>query len=343
MNRARSVLRVARITLECGRLRRRVPPGRSLRPALMVLAILSMHAIFAASVQAAREFEKVGTIGAQILKLSVGARAVAMGGAFTAIADDASCVYWNVGGLARIQDNVFAVNHTPWLADISFSQVTFVGHTRYLPGTFALHARSVYMPEMEVRTVFRPQGDGTSFDAGEMAFGLSYARSLTDKFSAGVGASFIQSTLASYRGNAMTFDFGTIYDTGYRNFRIGMQIQNIGSDLTYIEEPVRVPTVFRVGMSTRLLDRGGQRLVTAAQFSHPPDNSERANLGGEYSLRDFVFLRAGWYYRFDTERFSLGGGLRLPGVIAREARFDYAYTEMNGLPAIHCFSAEFRF
>jgi hypothetical protein len=343
VNRARLVLSVAEIALDRRRRYRRILPWVSPRPVFAVLAILWMHAVLAGSVHAAREFEKVATIGAQILKLPVGARASAMGGAFTAIADDASCVYWNVGGLARIQDGVLAVNHAPWLADISFSQVTYVGHTRYLPGTFALHARSVYMPEMDVRTVFRPQGDGTSFDAGEMALGLDYARSLTDKFSAGVGASFIQSTLASYGGSAVTFDFGTLYDTGYRNVRIGMQIQNIGSDLTYIEKPVKVPTSFRVGMSTQLLDRGGQRLVTAGEFSHPPDNSERANVGGEYSIREFVFLRAGWYYRFDTERFSLGGGLRLPGVIAREGRFDYAYTELNGLPAIHRFSAEFRF
>ena len=95
-------------------------------------------------------------------------------------------------------------------------------------------------------------------------------------------------------------------------------------------------------MSTQLLDRAGQRFVLAGEFAHPPDNSERANLGGEYAIRDTVFLRGGWFYRFDTERFSLGGGLRLPAVVAREARFDYAYTELDGLPAIHRFSAEFR-
>ena len=332
-NRVRLVLSVARLALDRRRQYRRILRRVSPWPVFAVLAILSMHAASAGSVHAAREFEKVATIGAQILKLPVGARASAMGGAFTAIADDASCVFWNVGGLARIQDGVLAVNHAPWLADISFSQVTYVGHTRFLPGTFALHARSVYMPEMDVRTVFRPQGDGTSFDAGEMALGLDYARSLTDKFSAGVGASFIQSTLASYGGNAVTFDFGTLYDTGYRNVRIGMQIQNIGSDLTYIEKPVKVPTSFRVGMSTRLLDRGGQRLVTAGGVLHTRRTTPNGPTSvGSIRSASFVFLRGGWYYRFDTERFALGGGLRLPGVIAREGRFDYAYTEIERSP-----------
>jgi hypothetical protein len=293
--------------------------------------------------RAAREFEKVATVGAQFLKLPVGARAAGMAGSFTAIADDASCVYWNVGGLARIQDKVFAINHTPWLAGINFTQATYVTHTRYLPGTIAFHARSLYMSEMDVRTVFRPEGEGKRFDAGDLALGVTYARSLTDKFSAGIGANYLQSTLATFRASAVTFDFGTLYDTGFRNFRIGMEIQNIGSDLTYIEKPVKVPTVFRVGMSTHLLDHAGQRIVAAGEFSHPPDNSERANLGGEYSFREFLFLRAGWYYRYDTERFSLGGGIRLPGLVASESRFDYAYTEMNGLSPIHRFSAEFHF
>lgn len=313
------------------------------RALLPTLAVFVTHAVLPASVRAAHEFQKVATIGVQFLKLPVGARAAGMGWAFTAIADDASCVYWNVGGLARISDRALAVNHTPWLADINFTQVTFVSHTRYLPGTFAVHARSLYMPEMEVRTVFRPEGEGTFFDAGDLALGIAYARSLTDKFSAGVGANFIESTLATYRGTAVTFDFGTLYDIGYRSFRIGMQIQNIGSDLVYIEEPVKVPTLFRVGMSTRLLERHGQKLVAAGEFSHPPDNSERANVGGEYSFFDTVFLRAGWFYRFDTERFSLGAGLRLPIVGARQGRFDYAFTELDGLPAVHRFSAEFRF
>ena len=216
MDRAGSMLSVRGTRLDRRRRRRGVLRAGAVPRMLAAVAILAACVASAGSLRAAREFEKVATIGAQTLKLPVGARAAGMGGAFTAIADDASCVFWNVGGLARIQDRVFAVNHTPWLADINFSQVTLIGHTRYLPGALALHARSLYMPEMEVRTVFRPQGDGTSFDAGELVLGLSYSRSLTDKFSAGIGANYIQSTLASYRAGAMTFDFGTLYDTGYQ-------------------------------------------------------------------------------------------------------------------------------
>lgn len=293
---------------------------------------------------AGREFEKVATVGAQFLKLPVGARGVAMGGAFTAVADDATSVWWNVGALARLEGDLIAIHHTPWFADISFSQVTYVTHIRAVPGTVAVHARSLYMPEEDVRSVLRPEGEGTTFDAGDLSLGVSYARSLTDKFSTGIGMNYIQSTLATYSASAVTFDFGTLYDTGYRNVTIGMQIQNIGSQMTFIEEPVKVPTLFRVGMASRLIDRRMHRLILAGEFSHPPDNSERANVGTEYSFQSLLFLRAGWYYRFDLERFSAGGGVRIPGGLARESRVDYAYTEMDGgLPGVHRISAEFRF
>ena len=46
-----------------------------------------------------------GTDAAAFLKKSVGLKAIAMGGAFTSIADDTSAIYWNPAGLAQIQDN----------------------------------------------------------------------------------------------------------------------------------------------------------------------------------------------------------------------------------------------
>ncbi len=293
--------------------------------------------------RAAREFEKVGTIGAQFLKIPIGARAAAIGCAFTAIADDATAVFWNPAGIARIEEKTLSFNYAPWLASTQLSEAAYVTRFRFLPGSVAFDVRSLAMPDDEVRTVFRPDGTGTRFDAGDVSVGIVYARSLTDKFSTGLGVNWVQSTLATYTAQALTFDFGTLYDTGFRSFRIGMAIQNIGGDMTYLNDPAKVPTVFRVGMSTLLLDNAAQSLQVAGEFSHPPDNSERANVGMEYALRRTVFLRGGWFFRFDTERFSAGAGVRLPGPFVKENRFDYAYTEMRGLSPIHRFGMEFRF
>ena len=39
------------------------------------------------------------------LGMGIGARAMSMGGAFTAVADDASAVFWNPAGLSQLTDN----------------------------------------------------------------------------------------------------------------------------------------------------------------------------------------------------------------------------------------------
>lgn len=292
----------------------------------------------------AQEFEKVGTIGGQFLKIGVGARAQAMGGAFVSVADDATAVFWNPAGIARIERSVLNINHLSWLADISFTQAAYVFDVGFLPGKVAVNARALYMDEMTKRTVFRPEGTGESFDAGDLAVGLTYGRSFTDKFSAGISANFVQSTLATYKESAYTFDFGTLYDTGYRSLRIGMSIQNIGSDMQYIDDTVKMPTVFRVGMSMNLYESESHLFTTAGEFSHPPDNKERASWGAEYGFKEFFFARGGYQFRYDLESYSAGLGFKVATGFSSEARVDYAYTDMSDIgTGVHRFSVDFRF
>jgi len=309
---------------------------------LLVLSVtLPLFCVGAAN--GAREFEKVGTIGAQFLKIGIGARACAMGGAFVAVADDASCVYWNPAGIARLSENSLSFNHASWFADIQLNQAAYIFSLPFLPGAVGIHARSLSMDHLPVRTVFRPFGDGTTYDAGDIAMSVSYGRSLTDKFSTGISVHYLQSTLASWTTSGISFDFGTLYDTGYRSLTIGMSIQSIGSDMTFIEEPVKLPTIFRVGMAMNLLNVRNHTMLASGEFQHPPDNEERANAGVEYAISDFVFLRGGWYFRYDQERFAIGGGLKVPIGLGEGVIADYSYTENQELPEVHRLSLDFRF
>jgi hypothetical protein len=309
---------------------------RAILIAMLVLAMPSLAF-------AAREFEKVGTIGAQFLKIGVGARAAAMGSAFASVADDASAVYWNPAGVARITRNVIAVNHCDWAADISFSQAAYIFDPRYIPGMMALHVRSLYMPEQPVSWVEKPEGTGEKFDNGDVAASLTYARSLTDKFSAGITFNYINSTLADQHAQAYAFDFGTLYDTGFQSLRIGMAIQNIGTEMEFIERTVKLPTMFRVGMSMNLYQDEQFRVLSAVDFSHPPDNNERANVGTEVGYKDFLYLRAGYGFLYDEEGVSAGLGFKVPTSLNSEATVGYAFSDMGNLGAIHRISIDFRF
>jgi len=292
----------------------------------------------------AAEFEKVGTVGGQFLKIGIGARAVAMGSAFVSIADDASAVFWNPAGVARITRNVINVNHCDWLADISFSQAAYVFDPHYLPGMMALHVRSLYMPEQLVRTIYKPEGTpGYKFDNGDVAAGLTYARSLTDKFSAGLTFNYVHSSLADVSAEAYSFDFGTLYDTGFQSLRIGMAIQNIGTEMDFLDDSAKLPTVFRVGMSMNVYENSQMRVLSSADFSHPPDNNERANVGTEVGYKDFLYFRGGLGFGYDAEGLSLGMGFKVPTSLNSEATVDYAYSDMSYLGSVHRISIDFRF
>lgn len=307
----------------------------------MLVALVAL--VLPAVAQGARQFEKVGTVGAQFLKIGIGARAAGMGAAFVSIADDASAVYWNPAGVARITRSVISLNHCDYVADVLFSQASYVFDPKYVPGMMAVHARSLYMPEQLVRTVYRPEGDGTKFDNGDVAVGLTYGRSLTDKFSAGLTFNYLHSSLADFGSQAYGFDFGTLYDTGFQSLRIGMAIQNIGTEMEFIERTAKLPTVFRVGMSMNVYESGQMRALASAEFSHPPDNNERANVGTEIGYKDFLYLRAGQAFGYDSEGLGFGLGFKVPTSLNSEATVDYAYTDMDYLGGLHRISVDFRF
>src|SRR5262245_29816379 len=167
-----------------------------------------MALLLAGPAGAANIFEKVGTFGAQWLKIGVGARAEAMGGAFVGVADDATSLYWNAAGIARIDPtkSEFNFNHAVWPAELNFTQAGYVFHIKRFPGAFGLSVRSLYMDPMLDTTAFQPYGTGETFDAGMMSIGFTYARSFTDKFSAGGTVHFIHEGLAEFSQQSYALD-----------------------------------------------------------------------------------------------------------------------------------------
>jgi long-subunit fatty acid transport protein len=311
-----------------------------------ILIALGVLVFSASSVQAAEIFEKVGTFDGQFLKIAIGARAAGMGGAFVAIADDPSAVFWNPAGIARLEDeetNVM-VNHLTWPADVKVEQAVLAFKLGKMPGQWAINARSLTIDDQPVRDAFRPDGTGEFFDAGYSSFGATYARSFTDKFSAGANLNLVRLGLEEFKQETITFDLGTLYNVGVAGMKIGFAIQNIGGQVQFIDREARVPTVFRVGTSADIISTGESKLLGSFEFSHPPDNAERLNVGAEYSFKDYLYLRSGMNVNYDSEGFAAGAGVRFPiSSLKTNANFDYAYTDMKTLGAAHRFSMRVRF
>ena len=300
------------------------------RIALLVLVALALPV--AANAQL---FAKVGTFGAQFLQIGTSARATGMGSAFTAIADDASSVFWNPAGLVEVRGNEFMASQVEWPADINLSSAVLAFNPRVLPGTFALSVRSLWLDPMLVRTAFIPEGNGQTFDAGMVGFGFSYSRFWTDKFSAGFTMNYLHLGLAEEAVNTASFDFGIVYRIGVRNLRLGMVIQNLGGKITYDELPAKMPTIFKVGASFNVAKTRNHTLLAAGEFQHPSDNIERASVGLEYKLKELLFLRGGYYIGYDTNEYSGGFGVLINTGKDSRAIVDYSMVSMTALALVH--------
>jgi len=127
---------------------------------------------------------KVGTTAANFLTIPVGPRATAMGGAFTAIANDATTAFWNAGGLSRVPRTEVTFAYTEWLVQTNFNWLGVVFKMDD-DNAVALFVNQLDYGEEDVTVPSAPNGNGERWRAEDLAFGLSYARNLTDRFSIG--------------------------------------------------------------------------------------------------------------------------------------------------------------
>ena len=282
--------------------------------------------------------DKVGTAGAQFLELGVSARAVGMGDAFLSVCDDASAVYYNPAGLTQLLDRQALFTHVSYPADITYDFIGVGYPTPRWGGVWGVGFLMLNAGDMP----FTPYDVGLepsqTFTCKEYALSFSYARSLTDRFNVGVTLKIIDQLYDTERATGWAADVGTLYDTGFKGFKIGMVVTNFGPDLSMIDESYPLPMNFRFGGVFDLYRRGDHSAVLAAEGSHPNDNSEKFNSGVEYWYKDRFSLRLGNHFEYDSGGLSAGGGARFSLSEAYQLNFDYGYHDMDWLESMHRFT-----
>ncbi|MEW6684897.1 MAG: PorV/PorQ family protein [Candidatus Edwardsbacteria bacterium] len=328
------------------------------------------------------DYSNVGKAGVVFLKVGIGSRAIAMGEAFTAVANDASALYWNPAGLVNLKTPEFIFNHTEWIAGISHDYIGYVAPAGLI-GTFGVSATLLSTGEMERTQIDDPttplredEGEGLRpFTSSNFALGVTYAYRFTDKFSVGLTSKYVREKISEMSCSGIGFDLGTYYWTGFKTLRIGMGIANFGADLKFhgkdLEKvitdtswqgnwtgnyweiqatPFPMPLRFKMGIACDFLNTPLHRLTVATDMVHPNDGKEKVMVGAEYTWKNFVSLRAGYKYDPDlyedrfrmSENMSLGGGLSHK--FGRVAtNVDYAYVDHGRLASVHRFSVGLKF
>ncbi len=314
---------------------------------------------------------KVGTTAAQFLKIGVGARAVAMGGSFSAEANDLSALYWNPAGLSKIQGGALQLSTTRYLADITYSHAA-VGFNLGSMGTLAASLLFLDSGEMEVRTVTEPEGTGERFSKQDLALQISYARALTDRFSIGTTVKYIREKIWHSSATATAFDIGVLFTTPYEDLRLGASMSNFGPkmqmsgrDIIFSVDPAQnqqgnvevvnteylldrfpLPLLFRVGLAWDAINTADHRVLVTTDAATPNDNAQYVNSGMEYSFRDLLALRLGYRNRFETDGeqgLTWGVGLNMRIDRSTRASFDYAYADFGRLEQTHWYTFNLTF
>ena len=177
----------------------------------------------------------VGTRAAEFLAIPVGARAIALGSAFTAVADDISAMWWNPAGLGFIENTQFMFNHADYTLDFSYSYIA--GATPVADGRIVLGGFIGYMnyPQMEITTVRSPNGTGSYFSAYDTQIGGSVAMHFSDRFIAGLNVKYVHQDVYNNLGaSAFAIDAGGIYHAELldREIKFAFSIQNLGTNMT---------------------------------------------------------------------------------------------------------------
>ncbi|MEW6061294.1 MAG: PorV/PorQ family protein [Bacteroidota bacterium] len=284
-------------------------------------------------------FVLVGNLSAQeintglsFLKLGIGARAVAMGEAFTGIASDHSSLYYNPATPRFAKSNEVMVMHKNWIAETT---------TEYLGATvlgkefsYGFSAYTTSVPDIEVRT--KPGPSEGTFSAQNVALGATVAYSIDEHLAVGVTGKMLYEKIFVDEATGYGIDIGFFRSSDDLSF--GASVLHIGAMSTLKYESTKLPTTIRVGGSYRYNEIQSMKLTGAIDALQTLDDKiTHFHFGIEGTYNDILSLRAGYKTGYEFSSITTGFGV-MYGIV----KFDYAFVPFTGgLSSTHTFSLSF--
>lgn len=224
------------------------------------------------------------SVYSQFELLDVGAKPIALGGAFTSLANNSNAVYYNPAGISQMQFREVSIFYSPapfGLKELANGSVNFVEPTKF--GTFGLSAKT-YGFELYK----------------EITATLTYANNYRKKIYYGANVNYYNLKIQNY-GSDATFgiDVGVLaYLTDF--LRWGFSAFNLNRPTVGTLKD-KLPQVYRTGLSVQ--PRNDLNFVLDVEKDTRYTASVKA--GVEYTLYEMVDLRAG----IGTEPTKFSGGI----------------------------------
>ncbi|HOH06080.1 MAG TPA: PorV/PorQ family protein [bacterium] len=267
-----------------------------------------------------------------VFDLPVGARALAMGGAYVSTADDPFALYWNPAALENVQNMGVGLYYSNLTAGTQYSYLGYAHPTLFL-GTFSLGIISLSTPDIDIRDEFDPMKLGSlSYSRNMLLFGYGYKP--LNWLAVGAALKVERVSLPGYPDgatgqtgslteSALGADMGLVFTPGLaspylKDLTLAVSVQNaIQRSMRAVDERESTPRTFRLGMDKRIgIGDDGSSMTLAFEYDKMKTMPAHTHLGLEYSFQDMFALRTGLY----RNHFTIGGGAKLAGV-----QLDYSY------------------
>lgn len=297
----------------------------------------------------------------EFMALGVGGRALGMGGAFVAIANDVTSGYYNPAGLANINYPQLSLMHSEQfgnLVNYDYGAVVIPYSKDMSFGLSIMRLGVDGIPDTR-NALYDANGDGiidikddrldyskiTEFSNQDWAFYLSFAKRQSENFYWGVNAKIIRRDLAEYGATGIGFDVGAYYEP-MENLFLGANLQDATTTLiawnTGRNELVS-PTL-KVGGAYKFVEILGGYIMPALDLDIRFENRRFASnfnigpvsfdmhAGFEYNFKNVVSVRAGYS---DVKQFTVGAGVKLPKLNIDYSFARFTASEIDRLPDTH--------
>lgn len=279
--------------------------------------------------------------GAAFLKIPIGARAVSLGNIGTAISNDPSALHWNPAALSQFKRPELGFAHAALYEE---TRLDFLGYVQPTPiGNFGVGATSLSQGRIEGRDI-----DGlktSSFDASDLAVGLSFSPRLAQTWGLGLGIKWIRQSIAEASATGLALDAGLLYKPAY-SLQLGLAGRNLGPKLRFEEQTFSLPSNVSLGAGYFIAKQATLGLEMTKPLHSP---KAEFSVGLEYQAFPAVFLRVGYMVAGQTQnhngargpsafsKLSLGLGLRFASFSV-----DYAFSPMGELGPVQRISVGMR-
>jgi len=269
-------------------------------------------------------------------------RAAALGGSFVAATDDPDVIFYNPAGIYSLEETPVSFSYVNHLLDINSASLSA---TRTIEGVGKFGASVQYINYGTFPRTDEYSNQTGEFGASELAVSAAYAGLIDVNFVYGANVKFIYSGIAEYSSTALGVDVGVQYLIPEEELSVGFAVSNMGMQLSkYISTKEELPLDISLGASKKLLHLPLRFFLDFHKLNENQKNFfnrfKNFTAGGEFTLSKVLKLRAG----FDNEKrteLKIGSFAGLAGfaiglgVTVKEYQFNYAYSSMGQIGALH--------